>query len=117
MKVTGYFKILFLILFLGLGRAVMATTPDVPQDTVVSGFGVQNDDHRQFGDLPTSANSLLHESYSKVSFSSDFNFLPRHAKNYSYLVYRKPQLSFYNKADITVSLDSLTLIYPFHTFL
>ncbi|MDX1363600.1 MAG: hypothetical protein R3243_05260 [Arenibacter latericius] len=116
MKVTAYLKLLFLVFFLGLGRAVMATPADIPQDAVVSDFGVQKDDHRQYGDLPTSTNSLLYESSSEISFPSNVNFLTRHAKNYLSLVCSKPQLPFYKKADITVGLDSLTLIYPFHTF-
>ncbi|MCM4167511.1 hypothetical protein KCTC52924_00990 [Arenibacter antarcticus] len=116
MKVAAYYKILLFVLFLGLGRVAMATTQVQPEDPVISDYGVHKNDHQNFGDIPTFTTILLQESNPELPSASDFKLPSHHTKNYRLLVDRNPLTIYKKRADITVSLDSLTLIFPFHTF-
>ncbi|MDX1326083.1 MAG: hypothetical protein R3299_00165 [Arenibacter sp.] len=116
MKVAIHHRIILFLLLLGLGSAVMAAPPMDLNET--PDYGVEKNNQQLYGDLPLSVSLVLQESNSELPAPSKSNYtlLSRQEKNYTSLAGRKPVLPLRKKTDITVGLDSLTLIYPFHTF-
>lgn len=98
----------------------MATNSVLPDANTISAYGVNKDDHQHFGDLPSCTNTILYESNSELpspsNYKSHFSLRTLSSKNYIYVVDSRPVSIFKKKTDITVGLDSLTLIYPFHSF-
>ncbi|HUH46062.1 MAG TPA: hypothetical protein VLZ54_02815, partial [Arenibacter sp.] len=76
MKVTAFYRILLLILFLGFGRATMAIPGSAQEMDVVSGYGADTDSHGNYGDIPTTTHVLFHERNSEVPSSSQLKSHP-----------------------------------------
>ena len=119
MKATAFYRVLLLILFLGLGRAIMATTGISHGTDVVSGYGTDTDGHRNYGDIPTATHMLFHERNPELpsQLKSSPGLLGPNKDRGLYSINRKSFLPIASDEHITVGLDSLTIIYPFHTFL
>lgn len=121
MGVTAFYRILLLVLFLGLGRIAMDTA-QLPQSMeVVSGYGSDTDSHRNYGDIPINTHVLFHERNSELPSNSELKSHPgllgSNKDKGLYPVNKRFFLPVDNDGHITVGLDSLTIIYPFHTFL
>lgn len=121
MKVTTFYRILLLVFFLGFGRATMATTGFTQEMGIVSDYGADTDSHRNYGDIPTNTHVLFHERNSELPSNSQLKSHPGllnlNKDKGLYSLTRKSFLLINSDEHITVGLDSLTIIYPFHTFL
>lgn len=121
MKVTAFYRILLLVLFLGFGKATLATTGFPQEVPIVSDYGMDADSHRNYGDIPTNTHILFHERNSELPSNSELKsqigLLGVNKDKGLHPVNRKSLLPIDSDGYITVGLDSLTIIYPFHTFL
>lgn len=121
MKVTAFNKILLLLFFLGFGRATMTTVDYAQEMPIVSDYGLDTDSHRNYGDIPTNTHVLFHERTTELPSNSELKshpgLLSLNKDRGFYLVTGKTFFPINSDEYITVGLDSLTMIYPFHTFL
>lgn len=116
MKVAAFYKILLLIVFLGFGRST-----GIPQGKDIAfDYEIDTDSRRNYGDIPTTNHVLFHERHSKLPSNSELKSHPglsaiNFNKDLNLLIGKSftPQ---YNGEYITVGLDSLAIIFPFHTF-
>ncbi|MEZ4969194.1 MAG: hypothetical protein R2814_05960 [Flavobacteriaceae bacterium] len=124
MKKTSYllfFRILALILFLSIGQVSLATTKEIKE--VKSGVNgeIQTDHHLTYKVPYSGYTMLLAEGNYQLptvnELRPNFNLLsPSIISCHSEL--KERELIFLKKeVHILASLDSLTIIYPFHTFL
>ncbi|SMG41980.1 hypothetical protein [Arenibacter troitsensis] len=124
MKKTSFllfFRILALILFLSLGQFSLATTQEIKE--VKSGVSgeIQTDHHLTY-ELPNSGHTmLLAEGNYKLPTVNELRpnlnlYVPNTISCLSILK-EKELMSLKREVQIIASLDALTIIYPFHTFL
>ncbi len=99
----------------------MATTGFTQEMGIVSDYGADTDSHRNYGDIPTNTHVLFHERNSELPSNSQLKSHPGllnpNKDKGLYSLARKSFLPINSDEHITVGLDSLTIIYPFHTFL
>jgi len=121
MKVVAFYRILLLILVLGFGRTTMEPAGFAHYRDIVFDYGTDTDSYPQYGDIPTNSHILFHERNSELPAASKLKTYPGHPglnrESGPYLVNRKSLLPIDSDENIKVGLDSLTIIFPFHTFL
>lgn len=121
MKVAAFYRILLLVLVLGFGRTTMEPTGFPPDRDIVFDYGTDTDSHPKYADIPTNPHILFHERNSDLPAAPKLKFYPGHLGLHGdsghYLVNRKSFRPIDSVENITVGLDSLTIIFPFHTFL
>lgn len=121
MKVTAFYRILLLLLFLGFGKAVMAVTGHPQEIDLISDYVPDTDNHKNYGDVPANSHILFHKRTSELPSNSELRtfpgLLPHNRDKDLYLPDGQSFFPIAYDGYFTVGLDSLTIIYPFHTFL
>ena len=116
-----FFRILALILFLSIGQVALATTKEAKE--VMAGLNgeIQTDHHLTY-EMPNSGHTmfLVEGNYHLPTVNElrpNLNlFFPNTISCLSVLK-DKELMSLNREVQIIASLDALTIIYPFHTFL
>ncbi|MCM4171525.1 hypothetical protein DHD32_08540 [Arenibacter sp. TNZ] len=124
MKKTSYllfFKVLVLILFLSIGQISLAS-PDHSLEAKVELVGeIQVDHHLNYDGQSSSHDMVMEEGNYQIPSVNELrpNFNSSYSSSTSCLVEvsGKVHLFLNGGVHITPSLDGLTMIYPFHTFL
>jgi len=120
MKVAAFYKILLLILLLGFGRSTMDTARFPQGIDIAFDYGVDTDNHRNYGVIPAQLPILFHERIPELPFvsklKSNSGLLGINLNKDLYLLNRESFIPKYNGEHITVGLDSRAIIFPFHTF-
>ncbi|SHJ71410.1 hypothetical protein SAMN04487911_1325 [Arenibacter nanhaiticus] len=111
---------MLLILFLSIGHIAMAST-SVANDVVENFPGEIQKDHSLVDQASLRRGNIFNLSVAYEipvvnQFNRDFkNFLYRIRPGY-YLAFRHPIVKMDAEQPVSVSLDTFTIIYPFHTF-
>ena len=124
MKKTRYllfFKFLVLILFLGIGQTSLASPGQVLDSKVEVTGEIQVDHHLNYNGQSSSHDMVMAEGNYQIPSVNELrpNFNSIYPSSIIGLVEAsgKALLILNRGVHITPSLDGLTMIYPFHTFL
>lgn len=116
-----FFRILALILFLSIGQISLATTKEIKE--VKSGVNgeIQTDHHLTYKAPYSGYTMLLAEGNYQLptvnELRPNFNLLSPCIISYSSELKERELIFLKKEVHILASLDALTIIYPFHTFL
>lgn len=124
MKKTSYllfFKVLVLILFLGIGQISLASLDQNLEAKVELAGEIQVDHHLNYDGQSSSHDMIMAEGNYQIPSVNELrpNFISSYPSSISYLVEVSGIVHLFLNRDVHIipSLDGLTMIYPFHTFL
>ncbi|NKI25430.1 hypothetical protein HCG49_02510 [Arenibacter sp. 6A1] len=111
---------MLLILFLSIGHIAMAST-SVANDVVENFPGEIQKDHSLVDQALLHRGNIYnisgtYEIPAVNQFNRDFKVFLHSIKPGYYLSFRQPIVKMDAKQPVSVSLDTFTIIYPFHTF-
>jgi len=124
MKKTSYllfFRVLALILFLSIGQVSLAANKEVKEVKAGVNGEIQTDHHLTF-EMPNSGHTMLlaegnYQLPTVNELRPNLNLFFQNTISYLSVLKEKELMSLKREVQIIASLDALTIIYPFHTFL
>ena len=116
-----FMRFLFFILLFGIGQVSLATAKEVKEVKAGVNGEIQTDHHLTY-EVPFSGHTMLLEegNYQLPTVNElrpDINLFYPNAISGLSVLKEKELMSFKREVQIIASLDALTIIYPFHTFL
>ncbi|MDL5514138.1 hypothetical protein QSE00_20150 [Arenibacter sp. M-2] len=116
-----FFRILALILLLAMGQVSMATTKEAKEVKAGVQGEIQTDHHLSY-QMPNSGHTMLlaEDNYQLPTVNElrpNLNLFSPSTISCLSVLKEKELMSLKREVQIIASLDALTIIYPFHTFL
>lgn len=116
-----FFSLLTLILFLSIGQVSLLTDKEVKEVNALASGEVQTDHHLNYG-MPNSGHTMIlaegnYQLPTVNELKSHLNLFFSNTISCLSLLKEMELMTLKRVAQIIASLDTLTIIYPFHTFL
>jgi hypothetical protein len=116
-----FFRVITLILFLSIGQTSLLTGKEVKDVKATTNGEVQADHHLNYG-MPNSGQSMLlaegnYQLPTVNELKPNLNLFFSNAIRCLSILKEMALITLKREVQIIASLDTLTIIYPFHTFL